>query len=90
MKKGNIVQEKSYAFAVNNVAVCKKLMENEKEHILSKQLLRSGTSIGATFRILNVFPLNTPQPLSRGDFLFPSQILSKNQFKIKKTAILEQ
>lgn len=47
MKKRNIVQEKSYAFAVNIVAVCRKLMEDEKEFILSKQLLRSGTSIGA-------------------------------------------
>lgn len=47
MKKGNVVQEKSYAFAVKVVKVCKELMENNKEYVLSKQLLRSGTSIGA-------------------------------------------
>ena len=47
MKKGNIVQEKSYAFAVKIVTVCRKLMEENKEFILSKQLMRSGTSIGA-------------------------------------------
>ncbi len=47
MKKGNVVQEKSYAFAVKIVAVCRRLMEENKEYILSKQLMRSGTSIGA-------------------------------------------
>ncbi len=48
MKK-NVVQEKSYAFAVKIVTVCRKLMKKNKEYILSKQLLRSGTSIGAKY-----------------------------------------
>ncbi len=46
MKKDNIIQNKSYAFAVKIVKVCKGLVD-KKEFILSKQLLRSGTSIGA-------------------------------------------
>lgn len=47
MKKENVVQEKSYAFAVKIVKVCNKLMEEKREFILSKQLIRSGTSVGA-------------------------------------------
>ena len=47
MKKDNVVQIKSYAFAVRIVKVYKHLCENKKEFTLSKQLLRSGTSIGA-------------------------------------------
>ncbi len=47
MKKDNIIQIKSYAFAVRIVKVYQFLSEDKKEFILSKQLLRSGTSIGA-------------------------------------------
>ncbi len=47
MKTGNVVQEKTYAFAVKIVKHCRFLMESKKEFVLSKQLLRSGTSIGA-------------------------------------------
>lgn len=45
--KENVVQIKSYAFAVRIVKVYKYLCEEKKEYILSKQLLRSGTSIAA-------------------------------------------
>lgn len=45
--KTNIVQEKSYLFAIRIVKLYKYLIENKKEHVLSKQILRSGTSIGA-------------------------------------------
>ncbi len=47
MKKDNVVQIKSYAFAVRIVNVYKYLLEEKKEYVLSKQLLRCGTSIGA-------------------------------------------
>jgi len=47
MKRDNIVQEKSYQFAVRIVKLYKYLCEEKKEYTLSKQLLRSGTSIGA-------------------------------------------
>lgn len=47
MKKNNIVQEKSYKFAVRIVKLYKYLCEDKKEFVLSKQLLRCGTSIGA-------------------------------------------
>ncbi len=45
--KENIIQIKSYAFAVRIVKVYQYLCEEKKEYVLSKQLLRSGTSIGA-------------------------------------------
>jgi four helix bundle protein len=45
--KENVIQIKSYAFAIKIVIICKFLQAQKKEYILSKQLIRSGTSIGA-------------------------------------------
>ncbi|MBP6414503.1 MAG: four helix bundle protein [Bacteroidia bacterium] len=45
--KENIIQQKSFAFAIRIVNAYKYLTEQKKEFVLSKQLLRSGTSIGA-------------------------------------------
>ena len=50
--KESILKTKSYEFALNIVLTYKKLI-SEKEYILSKQLLRSGTSIGANIREAN-------------------------------------
>lgn len=50
MKKENIIRDKSYDFALKIVKLYKFLIENKKEFVLSKQLLRSGTSIGANVR----------------------------------------
>lgn len=47
MKSENVVQTKSYDFALRIVKVYKYLSQEKKEFVLSKQLLRSGTSIGA-------------------------------------------
>ncbi len=47
MKKGNIIQNKSFDFAVSVVKLCKHLTEEKKEFVMSKQLIRSGTSVGA-------------------------------------------
>lgn len=47
MKQDNIIQQKSFAFAIRMVNLYKYLTTEKKEFILSKQLLRSGTSIGA-------------------------------------------
>ncbi|WHZ23404.1 MAG: hypothetical protein OJF47_002516 [Nitrospira sp.] len=46
-RRRNVIQEKSFAFAVRIVACCRTLQVKQKEFVLSKQLLRSGTSIGA-------------------------------------------
>ena len=47
MKKDNVIQTKSYQFAIRVVNLYKYLVEEKKEFVLSKQVLRSGTSIGA-------------------------------------------
>jgi four helix bundle protein len=46
MEKKNVIQEKSFDFAVKLIGLYKELIA-EKEYVVSKQLLRSGTSIGA-------------------------------------------
>ncbi|HRO42723.1 MAG TPA: four helix bundle protein [Flavipsychrobacter sp.] len=45
-----IVATKSYAFALNVISLYKYLASEKKEFVLSKQLLRSGTAIGALIR----------------------------------------
>ena len=47
MMKENVVQSKSYAFAVRVVRLSQYLSERKHEFVLSKQVLRAGTSIGA-------------------------------------------
>ncbi len=47
MKQENIIQTKTYDFAVRTIRLYKHLSATKKEYVLSKQLLRSGTSIGA-------------------------------------------
>jgi four helix bundle protein len=46
----NIIKRKSFSFAVRVVNLCKLLQAERKEFVMSKQLLRSGTSIGANIR----------------------------------------
>ncbi len=48
--KPNIIKEKSFDFAVDIVNLYKTLAYNEKEFVMSRQLLKSGTSIGANVR----------------------------------------
>ena len=70
MKTENVVQTKSYAFAVRIVRLYQHLSSNKKEFVLSKQILRSGTSIGA----------NVEEALggqSRADFLAKLSIAYK-------------
>lgn len=50
MKTNNIIVEKSKAFAIRIINSYKYLCEEKHEYILSKQLLRSGTSIGANVK----------------------------------------
>lgn len=47
MKAENPVQMKSYAFALRIVKLYRYLCDEKKEFVLSKQIVRSGTSIGA-------------------------------------------
>ena len=61
MKK-TTVKEKSFDFAIRIVKLYKYLMEEKKEFVLSKQILRSGTSIGANIN-------EAQQGQSKKDFL---------------------
>jgi len=45
--KESVLSEKSFAFALRIVKLYKHLLNEHKEYVLSKQLLRSGTSVGA-------------------------------------------
>lgn len=45
--KENVIQQKSFQFAVRIINLYKYLINDKREFVLSKQLLRSGTSIGA-------------------------------------------
>ena len=47
MKENNIIEEKSFEFAVRIVNLYNYLTKKKQEFVLSKQLLRSGTSVGA-------------------------------------------
>jgi four helix bundle protein len=58
----NVVKEKSFAFALRIVKLAKYLQDEKKEFVLSKQVLRSGTSIGALVR-------EAEHAQSRADFI---------------------
>ncbi|MBL4715933.1 MAG: four helix bundle protein [Bacteroidia bacterium] len=47
MEKENLIQQKSYGFSIKIVQLYKLISREKKEYVLSKQILRSGTSIGA-------------------------------------------
>lgn len=48
--KQSILKDKSFAFALQVVRLSQELQQNQKEYVLSKQILRSGTAIGALVR----------------------------------------
>ena len=69
-----VVQEKSFAFAVRIVNLCKHLRDEKKEYALSKQLLRSGTSIGANVS-------EAQQAQSKPDFVNKMNIALKEAYE---------
>ena len=50
MKSENIIVERSLQFAMRVVKLYKYLCDEKKDYVLAKQLLRSGTSVGANVR----------------------------------------
>jgi len=69
MEKKNIIIEKSLDFGVEIVEFCE-LLDEKKKYVVSKQLLRSGTSIGA-----NVFEAQHTE--SRADFIHKMKLAIK-------------
>ena len=70
----NIALEKSFSFAVRIVNLYKHLTKNKQEFVLSKQLLRCGTSIGA-----NVAEAQRGQ--SKADFTAKMSIALKEAYE---------
>ncbi len=46
----SVLKDKNYGFAIEIVRLSKHLVADKKEYVLSKQLLRSGTAVGALIR----------------------------------------
>ena len=102
MKSESIIQMKSYNFSIRIVKLYQFLNQEKKEYVLSKQLLRSGTAIGALVR-------ESEQAESKLDFihklaiaqkeanetdywlelLFQSEYLNETQFQSLKNDIIE-
>ena len=74
--KNNPLQNKSYDFALQIVKLSKKIVKENKEYVLSKQILRSGTSVGA-----NIMEANGA--ISRADFSSKMSIAYKECLETK-------
>lgn len=70
MKSENIVVDKSYAFALRVIKLYKYLISEKKEYVLSKQILRSGTAIGALVK-------ESEHAQSKADFIHKMNIALK-------------
>lgn len=93
-EKKNVIVEKSFDFAVRVVNAYKFLCGEKKEFVLSKQLLRSGTSIGANIREsqnaestadfihkLGIAQKEADETLYWLELLFRTEYLSAEQFR---------
>lgn len=72
----NLIEKKSFEFAIAIVRACRKISQEKKEYVLTKQLLRSGTSIGA-----NVAEAQHAQ--SKADFISKISIAQKEANETK-------
>ena len=70
----NTIQDKSFRFAVRIVNLCRYLQTEQKEFVLTKQLLKSGTSIGANVS-------ESQQAQSRPDFVSKLNIALKEAYE---------
>lgn len=69
-EKKNILRDKSFGFAVRIYKLYQYLVDKKKEFVLSKQILRSGTSIGANVR-------EAYNASSKNDFIYNYQLLKR-------------
>ena len=74
--KYNIIEDKSYQFSVRIVNLCKYVQNQHKEYVMTRQLLRSGTSIGA-----NIAEAQRAQ--SRADFIAKRSIAHKECYETR-------
>ena len=73
--RDNVILDKSFAFAVRIVNLYKYLTEQKKEYVMSKQLLRSGTSIGAN-------TAEAQRAQSKPDFISKMSIALKESYEV--------
>jgi four helix bundle protein len=71
----SIIQDKSYSFGLQVIHLCRNIAEKHKEYILTKQLMKSGTSIGANIQ-------EASEAQSRKDFISKLSISLK---EVKET-----
>ncbi|WP_312346327.1 four helix bundle protein [Chryseobacterium binzhouense] len=94
MDKKDILKDKSFSFAIRIVKVYQYLTDEKKEFVISKQLLRSGTSIGANIREaknaesakdfvhkLHIAQKECDESLYWAELLFASQYLTELEFQ---------
>lgn len=74
IKKSNPLLEKSYEFALAIVKFSRHLQEDKREYVLSKQVLRSGTAIGALSE-------EAQQAESKADFIHKLAIANKEAYE---------
>ena len=72
--KENILKGKSYQFALSIIKLCQNLTSGKREFVLSRQILKSGTSIGANVEEAN-------QGESKKDFIHKLGIAQKEAFE---------
>ncbi|CAN5613690.1 four helix bundle protein [soil metagenome] len=70
----SILKEKSYKFALRMIKLFQYLLNEKKEFVLSKQILRSGTSVGANIE-------EAYQGESKADFIHKLAIANKEAFE---------
>jgi four helix bundle protein len=69
MEKDNVILSKSFDFALQIIAFCE-LLEEKRKYVIAKQLLKSGTSVGANVR-------EAQSSESRADFIHKMKIAQK-------------
>ena len=74
MTSDSPLREKTYKFASQVVILCKKIQEDQREYILTKQLIKSATSVGANLE-------EAQQAESRKDFISKISISIKEAYE---------
>lgn len=80
MNSGNIILDKSFAFALAIINYCE-ILEQHKKFVVSHQLLKSGTSIGANIN-------EAQNSESRADFIHKFKIAAKEGEETKYWLLL--
>lgn len=81
LKAESVLRSKSFAFGLRSVKLYKFLVNEQREYVLSKQVLRSGTSIGANI-------VEASQAQSKSDFIHKLSVSLKEAFETEYWILL--